>query len=51
MTEAANKEAEILAKIQKKEEADLKKYQEEMEQKNATPQSSATPSPVETATK
>jgi foldase protein PrsA len=51
MTEAAAKEEAIVAKLKVKEEAELKKYQQEMEKKNAKPQTSAAPIPAKAATK
>jgi foldase protein PrsA len=56
MTAAAAKEADLLAKLEQKEAEELKKYQKEMEQKNAQqPQSvtqpqSSQPSPAKAAT-
>jgi foldase protein PrsA len=55
MTAAAAKEEATIAKLKAKEEADLKKYQQEMDKKNAKPQSSAVPqsaapSPAKAAT-
>jgi parvulin-like peptidyl-prolyl isomerase len=43
MKAAADQEAVIIAKLQKKEAAELEKYQKQMDQKNAKPQASAQP--------
>jgi parvulin-like peptidyl-prolyl isomerase len=50
MTAAAAQEANLLAKLTKKEAADLQKSQQQLEQRNAKPQSSTQPSPAKAAT-